>query len=175
MVVFLVTTFSHAQEGKFFPKNSFGGFAQFDYAPPHNEFDLNRCAADAGSPSNGGPSAPCTGFARAALGGHLEFKPINIGPFRKLYIYVSPRSFLGDNLPQVRYSQSFDAIGLEMSYGLIYELPRGFEAILTQHPTMHWFGKYQKPLGAADLHNNPYGQFNSIGVRWKFGTFLSQR
>jgi hypothetical protein len=167
--------FSFAQEPAFFPKNSFGGFAQFDYAPPHNEWDLNRCSAGAGSPANGGVSAPCSGFARAALGGHIEFKPINVGPFKRLYLYLSPRIFMGDNLPQVHYSQSLNAIGMENSYGLAYDLTHGFEAVITAHPKMHWFGKYQSSLGAADLSNNPYGQYNSIGVRWRFGTFLRSR
>jgi hypothetical protein len=90
-------------------------------------------------------------------------------------VRTSPYFFFGDNLPQVRYSQSLDAIGLQMNYGLSYELPHGFEALLTQHPKMYWFGKYRKPLGAADLNNSPYGQFTSIGVRWKFGTFLTRR
>jgi hypothetical protein len=171
----LATIIGHAQQEKFFPKSSFGGDVEFDFATPHNEWDLNRCAASAGAPSNGGVNAPCTAFARAALGTHIQFKPINIGPFRRLYVFASPRSFFGDNLPQTRYSMSLNAIGMEGEYGLIYVLPRGFEAVGTQHPKMYWFGKYQKPLGAADLSNSPYGQFNSIGVRWKFGTFRSLR
>jgi hypothetical protein len=109
------------------------------------------------------------------LGGRFEFKPINVGPFKRLFVFVSPRSFFGNNLPQTRYSLSLNAIGVERETGLIYVLPRGFEATLTQHAKMYWFGKYQRGLGAADLHNNPYGQFNSIGVRWKFGSFRSLR
>jgi hypothetical protein len=174
-VVFLAAMIGHAQQAKFFPKSSMGGDLEFDFAAPHNEWDLNRCSANAGAPSNGGTSAPCTAFARAALGTHFQFKPVNVGPLKRLFVFVSPRSFFGDNLPQTRYSMSLDAIGLEREYGLIYVLPHGFEAVLTQHAKMYWFGKYQKSLGAADLNNSPYGQFNSIGLRWKFGTFRSLR
>jgi hypothetical protein len=174
-IVFLWVTACHAQGARFFPKSSFGGYLQMDFAGPHNEWDLNRCAANAGAPSNGGFNAPCSAFARAALGGRLEFKPINVGPFKRLYLYFAPRSFFGDNLPQTRYSQSFNGIGMEKTYGLIYELSRGFEAVLIHHAKMTWFGKYQKFLGPADLNNNPYGQFNSVGIRWKFGTFRYRR
>jgi hypothetical protein len=175
MLAFLLVNISSAEDVKFFPKSSIGGYLETEFAAPHNEWDLNRCAPNAGIASNGGPNAPCTAFARAALGGYLELKPINAGPFKRLYVFVSPRSFFGDNLPQTRYSFSLNGIGMERENGLIYILPHGFEATLTQHAKIYWFGKYQKALGAADLHNSPYGQFNSIGVRWKFGSYRSLR
>ena len=37
-----------------FPKSTFGGHMDFELAPPHNEWDLNRCDAHAGV--GGGPS-----------------------------------------------------------------------------------------------------------------------
>jgi hypothetical protein len=173
ILVPVLAKIAYTQDAKLFPKSSFGGFLEFEFAPPHNEWDLNRCAANAGSPSYGGAGAPCTAFARGMLGTRLEFKPINVGPFKKLYVFIAPQSFFGDNLPQTRYSFSFDAIGLDRTDGLIYELPAGFEATLTQHAKMYWFGKYQKSLGPADLNNSPFGQFNSVGLRWRFGTFRS--
>jgi hypothetical protein len=174
-IFFLLVIAAHAQEGKFFPTKDIGGEFEFEFAAPHNEWDLNRCAVNAGAPYNGGAGAPCTAFARGALGARVEFKPVNIGPFSHLYVFMSPRTYFGDNLPQVRYTMSFEAIGMERTDGLIYVLPRGFEAVLTQHAKMYWFGKYQHNLGAADLGNSPYGQYNSIGVHWRFGTFRSTR
>ncbi len=175
-VVFAVVAVE-AQEGvRFFPKNSFGGYVQFDVAPPHNEWDLNRCDASAGSVANGGVNAPCTAFARTALGGYFEFKPINWGPFRKLYFWGAPRFFFGNNLPQTNYSASFDAIGFERVGGFIYMLPWDLELRLTGHSKMHWFGKFQAPLGEADLHGDgPFGQYNTIGIRKNFGSFRNQR
>lgn len=171
----ILANISFAEEARFFPKSSIGGYVESEFAGPHNEWDLNRCSVTAGVASNGGPHAPCTAFARAALGGYFEFKPVNVGPLKRLFIFVSSRSFFGDNLPKTRYSLSLDAIGLEKEYGLIYVLPRGLELTFTQHTKMQWFGKYQKHLGAADLYNSPYGQFNSVGVRWKFGSFRPLR
>jgi hypothetical protein len=165
-----------AQEGRFFPKKSFGGYVQFDVAPPHNEWDLNRCDASAGAAGNGGVSAPCGAFARTALGGYFEFKPINIGPLKNLYFWGAPRFFFGNNLPQTNYTASFDPIGFERIGGFIYMLPWGLEARLTGHSKMHWFGRYQTQLGAADLRGDgPFGQFNTIGIRKNFGTFRNQR
>lgn len=175
-LVVILAVGTQAQESKVFPKNSFGGYINFDVAPPHNEWDLNRCDASAGSAANGGVNAPCAAFARAALGGHIEFKPINWGPLKRLYFFATPRLFFGNNLPQTLYSGSFDPIGFERGGGFIYELPWGLEARLTQHSKMHWFGKYQGNLGAADLHGDgPFGQYNTIGIRKNFGTFRTQR
>lgn len=38
-----------AQERMFFPHDTFWGYAQFDFAGPHNEIDPNICRADAGN------------------------------------------------------------------------------------------------------------------------------
>jgi hypothetical protein len=168
--------FSRAEDLKFFPKSGIGGYVDFGFAPPHNEWDLNRCNANAGAPANGGVNAPCTAFARSAPSGYFEVVPISWRRLRRLSAFGSPRFFFGDNLPQTHYTASFNAIGLEMTTGLRYQLPRGFEMLLVSHEKMHWFGKYQGGLGAADLHGDgPYGQYNSIDVRWKFGSFNAPR
>jgi hypothetical protein len=175
-VVAILAGVGQAQEPRFFPKNGIGGFADFAFAPPHNEWDLNRCSANAGAAANGGVNAPCTAFARWALGGHFEVVPFSFWRLRRLSVFAAPRFFFGDNLPQTLYTASFQAIGLEMTTGLRYELPRGFEVLLISHEKMHWFGKYQGTLGAADFRGDgPYGQYNSIDVRWKFGSFNTQR
>jgi hypothetical protein len=176
LVPILATTLCHSQDFKLLPRNTMGGYLDFGFAPPHNEWDLNRCNANSGSPANGGVNAPCSAFARSALSGHFEIVPFSYGPLKKLLVFVEPQFFFGDNLPQVHYTESFQAIGVSVSTGLIYELPRGFEARLVSHEKMHWFGKYQGLLGPADLRGDgPYGQYNSIDVRWKFGTFNSRR
>ena len=56
-----------AQERMFFPRDTFWGYAQFDFAGPHNEIDPNICRADAGN--FGGKNAPCSEFARYMLSG----------------------------------------------------------------------------------------------------------
>ncbi len=158
------------------PRNSFGGYVQFDLAPPHNEWDLNKCAPNAGAPANGGINAPCGAFARTSLSGYIEFKPVNWGPLKNLYFFATPRFFFGDNLPQTRYSASFNPIGIERTGGFIYELPAGFELRLVQHSKMIWLNKYRRPLGRADLGGDgPFGQFNTVGIRKRFGTFRFRR
>ncbi len=159
-----------------FPRSSFGGYADFELAPPHNEWDLNRCDASAGAAQYGGTSAPCAAFARWSMGGYFEFKPINWGKLKHLYFWGTPKFFFGNNLPQTLYTASFSAIGFERVGGFYYELPWGLEARITSHSKMHWFGKYQTTLGGADLHGDgPFGQYNTVGLRWKFGTFRNGR
>jgi hypothetical protein len=176
-IVFLLCLSAYGQLPKLlFPLNSFGGFGDFNVAPSHNEWDLNRCSPAAGSPSVGGVNTPCAAFARASLGGYLELKPLNWSIFRRLYVFGSPRFFFGDNVPQTRYTASLDPIGLDKTFGLIYDLPRNFQMRLTQHSKMDWLGKYGGNLGAADLGGDgPFGQNLNIGVRYNFGTFTRQR
>jgi hypothetical protein len=177
MIVLSLTLASYGQKSKIlFPLDSFGGYADFNIAPSHNEWDLNRCSPGVGSASGGGPSTACGAFARAALGGYLEFKPLNWSVFKRLYVFGSPRIFFGDNVPQTRYTFSFDPIGVDQSYGLIYDLPRNFQMRLTQHAKMDWLGKYTGNLGRGDLGGDgPYGQNLNVGVRYNFGTFKAQR
>jgi hypothetical protein len=174
-VVFFLALTGHGQVSEIlFPKKSFGGFAEFDIAPPHNEWDLNRCSPAAGS--IGGRNTECAAFARSALGGHLEFKPLDWFVFKRLYVFAAPRFFFGDNVPQTRYTWSFDPIGVMNSYGAYFDLPRNFQVRLAQQAKMAWLGRYGKNLGPADLGGDgPFGQNMSIGVRYNFGTFTQQR
>ena len=169
---------SYGQEAQdmrtFFPKNGFGGFAEFELAPPHNEIDLNRCAASAGNPLLSGPGTPCTAFARYVIQGTLDFRPVYWGMFKRVRVFTNPRFFFGNNLPQTRYSASFSAIGIDRTLGVIYEAPRNFEIRLTGHSKLTWLGKYGSPLGPADLRGDgPYGQYNTISLRRNFGTYAS--
>ena len=173
LVLATVLTSSGQITKKLFPLDSFGGFADFNVAPSHNEWDMNRCSPGSGSIPGG---MSCGAFARSSLGGYLELKPINWSVFKRLYLFGSPRFFFGDNVPQSKYTFSFDPIGVERTLGIIYEFPRNFQMRLTQHAKMDWLGKYSGYLGKADLGGDgPYGQNLSIGVRYNFGTFTKQR
>jgi hypothetical protein len=147
------------------------GFAEFELDPPHNERDLGRCTAGAGS--YGGADAPCGAFSRYSLGGYVEVQPFSrkLGPLplQRLLFILEPRFFFGRNVPQFRYSASMAPILFERSIGLGIELPRRFEFRLMQHRNA-WLGRYSGYLGPADLGpNGPYGLFASVGLRWYFG------
>jgi hypothetical protein len=158
-----------ANDRMFFPKDTFWGYAQFDLAPPHNEIDPNLCAANARN--YGGASAPCNAFARYMLSGLLEARPFGRGPFRRFMVFGQPNFLFGKNVPQSLYTWSFDAIGIEHSWGAAIYMGRGFEARFTQHFLFDRIGARDRYLGSADLGpNGPWGRYNAIGVRKYFGT-----
>jgi hypothetical protein len=171
----LVTAGAHAQQANpkaqermFLPSDTFYGYAQFDLAPPHNEIDPNLCRSDAGS--FGGANAPCNAFARYMFSGLLEVRPFGRGQFRRFMLFGEPRFLFGKNLPQTLYTWSFDAIGVEHSWGAAIYLGKGFEMRVTQHFLFDRFGARDRNLGAADLGpNGPWGRYNAIGVRKSFG------
>jgi hypothetical protein len=171
----LVTAGSHAQQANpkaqermFLPSDTFYGYAQFDLAPPHNEIDPNLCRSDARS--FGGANAPCNAFARYMFSGLLEVRPFGRGQFRRFMLFGEPRFLFGKNLPQTLYTWSFDAIGVEHSWGAAIYLGKGFEMRVTQHFLFDRFGARDRNLGAADLGpNGPWGRYNAIGVRKSFG------
>lgn len=157
------------QDRFFLPSDTFYGYAQFDIAPPHNEIDPNLCRADAGN--FGGVNAPCTAFARYMLSGLLEVRPFGRGQFRRFMLFGEPRFLFGKNLPQTLYTWSFDAIGIEHSWGAAVYLGKGFDLRVTQHFLFDRVGARDRNLGVADLGpNGPWGRYNVIGVRKTFGT-----
>jgi hypothetical protein len=157
------------EEPMFFPRDTFWGYAQFDIAPPHNEVDPNLCAANAGN--YGGVNAPCSEFARYMFSGLLEVRPFGRGVFRRFMLFGEPSFLFGKNIPKTLYTWSFDAIGIERSWGAAIYLGRGFEMRVTQHFLFDRLGARNTNLGAADLGNNgPWGRYNAIGVRKYFGT-----
>ena len=178
IVVYLaVCAVAHAQEPltqnteerKFFPRDTFWGYAQFDFAGPHNEIDPNICIADSGN--FGGKNAPCNAFARYMLSGYIEMRPFGQGVFRRVMFFGEPKLFFGKNVPQTLYTYSFDAIGVDRSWGFGVSLGKGFELRATQHFLFKRFGARDTYLGPADLGpNGPYGRYNTIGVRKYFGT-----
>jgi hypothetical protein len=157
------------QDRFLFPHDMFWGFAQFDLAPPHNEIDPNLCRADAGIA--GGRNDPCNAFARYMLSGLIEVRPFGRGQLRRFMLFGEPRLLFGKNLPQTLYTWSFDAIGIERSWGGAVYLGRGFEFRVTQHFLFYRLGARDRNLGPADLGpNGPWGRYNTVGVRKYFGT-----
>jgi hypothetical protein len=153
----------------FFPKDTLYGYAQFDLAPPHNEIDPNLCAGNAGS--YGGANAPCSLFARYMISGLLEVRPFGKGQLRRFMLFGQPSFLFGKNVPQNLYTWSWDAIGIEHSWGLGVYIAKGFEFRVTQHFLFDRLGARDRNLGTADLGNNgPWGRYNAVGVRKYFGT-----
>jgi hypothetical protein len=152
----------------FLPHDTLWGYAQFDLAPPHNEIDPNLCTSNAGS--YGGVNAPCSEFARYMLSGYLEVRPFGQGQLRRFMLFGEPSLLFGKNIPKTLYTWSFDAIGIEHSWGLGIYIAKGFEFRVTQHFLFDRLGARDKDLGTADLRNNgPWGRYNAIGVRKYFG------
>jgi len=158
-----------SDERMFLPHDTLWGYAQFDLAGPHNEIDPNLCAANAGD--YGGVNAPCSEFARYMLSGYVEVRPFGRGVFRRFMLFGEPTFLFGRNIPQTLYTWSFDAIGIERSWGAGIYLGKGFELRATQHFLFKRLGARDMNLGPADLGNNgPWGRYNTIGVRKYFGT-----
>jgi hypothetical protein len=158
----------NATQKMFFPSDMLWGYAQFDLAPPHNEIDPNLCSANAGQ--YGGVKAPCNAFARYMLSGLLEARPFGRGPLRRFMLFGEPSFLFGRNLPHTLYTWSFDAIGIEHSWGAAVYLGRGFEMRVTQHFLFDRLGARDRNLGPADLGpNGPWGRYNAIGIRKYFG------
>ena len=153
----------------FLPRDTFWGWAQFDLAPPHNEIDPNLCAGNAGQ--YGGKDAPCSMFARYMLSGILEARPFGRGPLRRFFVFGAPTFLFGKTIPKTLYTWSFDAIGIEHSWGGGAYIGKGFEFRVTQHFLFDRLGARNRYLGTADLGDNgPWGRYMSLGVRKTFGT-----
>src|SRR2546423_10980800 len=160
---------AEANERMFFPRDMFWGWAQFDLAPPHNEIVPNLCAANAGQ--YGVVNAPCSMFARYMLSGILEVRPFGRGPLRRFMVFGSPTFLFGKTIPKTLYTWSFDAIGIEHSWGGGLYIGKGFEFRITQHFLFDRLGARNRFLGTADLGDNgPWGRYMSLGVRKTFGT-----
>lgn len=158
---------SAAANRTFLPHNWFRGYATIEFALPHSELDLGRC-----SPSTaqvGGATASCAAFARYLLSGYLEAQPFGRTPLRRIFLFASPRSYFGNNVPTVSYTSAFTPIAFENLYGVGIELPRNFEFRVVQH-TVYWMGRYTNYLGSADRgFTGPNGLYTTVGVRWHFG------
>jgi hypothetical protein len=110
-------------------------------------------------------------FARYMLSGTLEVRPFGRGQLRRFMVFGSPTFLFGKNVPQTLYTWSFDAIGIEHSWGVGIFIAKGFELRWTQHFLFDRLGARDTNLGTADLGNNgPWGRYASVGVRKTFGT-----
>lgn len=161
------------QPRTFFPHNWIRGYTDFEVAPSHNEPDLGRCAYPQPA-SAGGTASLCTAYARYLFSGYVELQPFGRTPARHLYFFFEPKFSFGNNLPQQVYTASMAPIAYERSIGVGFQLPKNFELRATQHQ-VDWLGRYNKPLGPADLATNgPYGLYATFGVRWTFGGYGRQ-
>lgn len=148
-----------------FPKNFIRGYTEFAVAPPHNEPDLGRC----------GQTNTCSAFARWVLGGYIEVQPFARSPLKHVYIFYEPRFFFGDNIPQVRYTASFNPLAMERTLGAAIELPKHLELRITNHGVTS-FDPFDRILGPDDSGPNkePLGIYTTVGVRWYFGGYGHQ-
>ena len=64
-----------------------------------------------------GVNDPCNAFARYMLSGYVEVRPFGRTQLRRFFVFGEPRFVFGKNLPQTLYTWSFDAIGVERSWG----------------------------------------------------------
>jgi hypothetical protein len=142
------------------------GYAEFDLAPPHNEPDPNFCAANAGD--YGGANSQCNLFARYLLLGQVSVRPFGKTVLRRVKIFWNPTFVFGNNVPQYKYTWSWDGIGWERQWGADVYLGRRFDLRLTQQYLFERFSS--RPLGPAYLGpNGPWGRFFTVGVRKYFG------
>jgi len=165
---------SPGESKTFFPHNWVRGYTDFEIAPSHNEPDLGRCAFPQPA-SAGGTASLCTAYGRYLWSGYLEFQPIGRTLARHFFIFFEPKFTFGRNIPQLTYTASMLPISFERSVGVGFQLPKHLELRVTQHQ-VDWLGRYSKSLGPADLKTNgPYGLYATVGVRWSFGGYGSQR
>lgn len=160
---------SASGERLFLPRNFLRGYLDFQVAPPHNEVDLGLCTP--GGETAPGADRPCSGFARFVWSGYFEFQPIGRGLLSRGFLFVEPKLFGGDNIPQQSYTSSGALILFERSIGVGMELPRQFELRMTQHQT-RLMGRYgQLPSPVTGRRDGPYGLYATVGVRWYFGGY----
>ena len=152
-----------------FPKNWVRGFADFEFAPPTNEIDLDRCQSSAGQLE--GANARCAAFANYILSGYVEVRPFARTALRRVFLFAEPRMYFGDDVPQVNYRAAPTPIAIEDTVGAGVELGKNFELRAVRH-WVTWVGRYRGYLGPADLGpNGPYGRYATFGVRWNFGGY----
>ncbi len=137
------------------------GYVDLEVAPPHYEVDLGLCTLVATNP----PSPGCAAFARYVWEGYVETRPL-----RRISVFLGPKVFEGNNIPQLRYNGSAAVILWELQAGVAVALPRHVELRLTHHEVTS-VARYGGADGAATLRSHgPYGPYTSLGVRWNFGS-----
>ena len=155
------------EERLFFPKNFIRGYVDFQVAPTHNEPDLGRCSG----PNLAGAQSVCTAFARYIWSGYTEIRPFGRTILKNIFLFIEPKFFGGNNVPQFKYTASSAPIAFERAVGVGVKLTKNFELRLTQH-RVSCLGRYEDlpKLGPADLGSNgPYGLYSTVAVRGSFG------
>ncbi len=160
---------SAAEDRLLLPHNFVRGYVDFEVAPPHNEPDLGICAPPQG------PLVPgvqnCAGYARYVWSGYVELQPFGRTVAKRLFLFAAPKLFLGDNVPQLKYTASASGILWEETLGAGISLPRQFELRVTHH-RVHLLGRYGGKDNTLILRpDGPYGLYTTVGVRWYFGGY----
>jgi hypothetical protein len=105
------------------------------------------------------------------LSGAVELRPFGRTFLQHVMVFFDPNFLFGKNVPQTLYTWSWDAIGMESTYGAGVDLPKRFQFRFTAHPNIARFGSRDQNLGPAYLGpTGPWGQYNAIGIRKYFGT-----
>jgi hypothetical protein len=161
-------------ERRFFPQNFVRGYIDFEIAPPHNEIDTGLCAL-ATNNTDFEHHPTCTAYARYVWSSYLELQPFGRGQWQRLFFFVEPKLYGGENLPQHSYTASASLILWERTLGVGVELPQGFELRVKNHH-VNLLGRYTETGGTATLRTDgPYGQYTTVGVRWNFGGYGRSR
>ena len=166
----LSTQVSNPEGRRFFPENFVRGFVDFEVSPPHNEIDTGLCALAINN-FDFEKHPTCTAYARYAWSGYVELQPFGRAHWRRLFFFVEPKVYGGNNLPQENYTASGAPILWERTVGVGVELPEGFELRVKNHQ-VNLLGRFAEEGGTATLRTDgPYGQYTTVGVRWSFGGY----
>jgi hypothetical protein len=115
-------------------------------------------------------NAPCAAFARYVLSSYVEAHPFKRTQLRRVFIFIAPRSYFGNTVPQFSATHAFTPIAFENLFGGGVALPKNFEFRVVHH-SLSWLGRYGNGLGQGDLGGaGPYGSYTTLGGRWHFGS-----
>ena len=95
-------------------------------------------------------------------------------PFGRTILHLvklewDPNLNFGKNIPHTLYTWDWQWIGMEYSWVIGADLPKGFDFRVTQHPL---FVRGNGSSGPGYLGpNGPWGRYTTIGVRKVFGTY----
>ncbi|HEY1204617.1 MAG: hypothetical protein ABSH46_13280 [Bryobacteraceae bacterium] len=158
-----------AEDRLLLPHNFLRGYVDFEVAPPHNEPDLGMCAPHVGPLAPGAQN--CADYARYIWSGYVELQPFGRTPLKRVFLFVAPQLFGGDNVPQLKYTASASGILWEDAFGAGVMLPRQLELRVTHHQTNR-LGRYAGWPNSLILRpDGPYGMYTTVGVRWYFGGY----
>jgi hypothetical protein len=101
----------------------------------------------------------------------MELQPFGRTALKHVFLFAKPLVSLGNNIPKLSYTWAATPIALDSTFGVGYELPKGFELRATEHD-IYWLGRYKNYLGLGDLGpGGLYGNYTTFGARWNFGGY----